>query len=281
MMRRRSLRRTAPRTSSACAVPAMDAPMGAPRCSAASMPRVVTLAPHLLQELTSAFLSVEHEARYNGRMDARDKTGQRFGRLVVLARAPGPRVRWRCQCDCGRQAVVWAWLLGKDTRSCGCLRREVVSTTKRTHGGLSVTHRAEYHAWWDARLRCHDPSCKSYARYGARGIVMCDAWRESLETFVRDMGPRPSRRHSLERVNNSGPYAPSNCIWALPTTQQRNLRTNHLITYHGETLPLPTWAERLHVKPVTLAARLRCGWTVERAFTTPVKTKTSPHPPTC
>jgi hypothetical protein len=145
----------------------------------------------------------------------------------------------------------------------------MMSATKRTHG---LSKCREFYAWYDAKKRCHDPTSQAFARYGGRGIVMCEAWRDSVETFCRDMGPKPSRRHMLERVNNDGPYTPGNCIWALPKAQARNRGNNRLYTYAGETMTLSAWSERLGVKRNTLQGRLRLrGWTVERAFSAPVK----------
>ena len=203
-----------------------------------------------------------------------DKRGQRFGRLVVLDRVPPRRgdltVRWRCRCDCGRVAVVKSYLLGRDTKSCGCFRRDVGATKNLSHGLTTESNkRPEYGVWYSARRRCHDPRSESFPLYGGRGIVMCEAWRTSVEAFYRDMGPRPTNRHMLERQNNDGPYAPGNCVWALPKVQQRNKRNNHPLTYREETLPLSAWCERFHLDHATLYLRLQRGWTVDQALTTP------------
>jgi len=74
------------------------------------------------------------------------------------------------------------------------------------------------------RQRCADTNCGDYADYGGRGITVCDRWRESFAAFLADMGPRPSKRHSIDRVDGTKGYEPGNCRWALPTTQARNRR---------------------------------------------------------
>ncbi|HEY9737554.1 MAG TPA: hypothetical protein V6D06_14770 [Trichocoleus sp.] len=121
------------------------------------------------------------------------------------------------------------------------------------------------------KSRCHNPNNAAYDRYGGRGIVVCDRWRESFENFYADMGPRPSEQHSIDRINNDGNYEPGNCRWATDKQQSRNTRRNRLLTYNGETLFLDEWAERLSISKHTLQTRLWRGWSVEEAFETPIR----------
>ena len=104
--------------------------------------------------------------------------------------------------------------------------------------------------------RCTRPRSHKYRLYGARGIVVCERWL-TFANFYADMGPRPSPRHSIDRIDNDGPYAPENCRWALPMEQSRNRRGNRLVTIGGEARLFIEWATTLRIPIGTLHYRLR------------------------
>jgi hypothetical protein len=199
-----------------------------------------------------------------------DLTDHRFGRLRVLRRdqRERPRLYWDCLCDCGtRTSVRAAHLRYGLIRSCGCFGRERVGDTHRTHG---MSKSPEYRTWAEIKKRCYNPMQKSYARYGGRGITMCDRWRDSFETFYADVGPRPSPRHSIDRMDNTGHYTPENCRWATVIQQANNKRSNRSLTLQGITRNVTQWAAVTGLQPSAIWHRLARGWSDERTLTEPL-----------
>jgi hypothetical protein len=127
---------------------------------------------------------------------------------------------------------------------------------------------SEYITWNNMLQRCTNPKKDSYLRYGGRGIKVCKRWLK-FKNFVADMGIKPSPAHSIERINNSKGYCPSNCRWATRYEQRRNMRMNHWITFKGKTMCLADWARELGIWYMTLHGRLARGWSVADAFTLP------------
>lgn len=162
-------------------------------------------------------------------MDIMDKvidiTGLRFGRWSVLRRNgvdTDNKAMWLCRCDCGRESIV----LGKSLRSgkslsCGCLLREILLKKHTTHGKRKSL---EYSSWTRMKQRCCNPRDSRYKDYGERGIAVCERWLTSFENFYNDMGVRPSKEYSLDRINVNGNYEPTNCKWATSAEQRRNRR---------------------------------------------------------
>ena len=193
--------------------------------------------------------------------------GSRFERWQVLNAPPKGR-HWYCKCDCGTEKFVDGRLLrtGKSS-SCGCRKREVLSEIHRTHGKSGNRARV-YWIWLGMRQRCSNPKNPNFKDYGDRGITVCERWNR-FENFVEDMG-EPPLKYTLERKNNSLGYFPENCEWETRKIQGRNKRNNRLLTFNGETLPLPEWAERTGLDGHTISHRIHRGkWSIERALTTP------------
>jgi hypothetical protein len=205
-----------------------------------------------------------------------DITGQVFGRWTVMSRALNNRrgnPQWHCRCECGTEAVVLSGNLreGK-TLSCGCLARSITSTCRTTHGATRGGATAEYRAWRHVHSRCTNPRVRSWANYGARGITICERWRGDggFVRFLEDMGSRPSPDHSIERIDNEGPYSPDNCRWATRIEQGNNKRNNRRFTYEGRSLTIPEWSRETGINFKTLGTRLNLGWSFQRAITEPV-----------
>jgi hypothetical protein len=133
----------------------------------------------------------------------------------------------------------------------------------------------EYRAWYQMVYRCTNPKFDQWKDYGGRGIKVCDSWRYSFTTFLKDMGPRPSAKHSIDRIDNAKGYEPSNCRWATREEQNGNMRTSVRLTHDGRTQCVSAWAREMGLSATTLVARLRNGWSVERALTAPANRRVS------
>lgn len=124
----------------------------------------------------------------------------------------------------------------------------------------------EYRIWDAMKQRCQNPSDRAYPRYGGRGITICNEWSASFDFFYADMGPRPSKNHSLERVNNDLGYSKSNCKWATQQDQANNRRSNRKMLYQGELLTTAQIARRIGINYKTFMNRLYTGWKLEDAI---------------
>lgn len=152
------------------------------------------------------------------------------------------------KCECGRSGVYRCSHVARgETKSCGCARI--------THGRSDTPL---YWRWVAMNERCHTESSSEYRNYGGRGIKVCERWRNSFGDFLSDMG-EPGEGMFLDRINNDGNYEKENCRWVTKSDQERNKRTNRLITANGKTMCVVAWAEILSVHPGTLHSRMNRG----------------------
>lgn len=144
----------------------------------------------------------------------------------------------------------------------------------------------EWASYYNMRARCLNKKHPSFARYGGRGITVCDRWLHGegglsgFQCFLADMGPKPApgREWQVERIENGRGYEPDNCRWATATEQANNRRSSRFLTVFGEIWTLAVWSRLARLPLTTLHARLTAGWEPERAVTEPLRGKPSPRP---
>ena len=194
-----------------------------------------------------------------------NETGNVYGKLTVLGysgKSKSGDSLWQCRCECGTVKTVARGDLRKSyggTKSCGCGRSSA----------YGMCNSPEYTSWKGMKRRCYSRKDPWYHLYGGRGITVCDRWRHSFASFFDDMGPKPFPEASVDRIDNEGHYTPENCRWASKAEQSQNSRKARMLTCNGETMCLRAWARRLGIMHSTIRTRLKRGWSVERALTTP------------
>lgn len=188
----------------------------------------------------------------------KDIAGQKFGRLtaVEFSHIQNGRTFWVFVCNCGSKIIVEGWdVRSGHTKSCGCFNRETATNRNTTHG---MSYTPEFQCWTGIINRCTNKKDRRYADWGGRGITVCDSWIESFENFYSDMGPRPSPKHSIERIDNDGPYCKENCKWATQAEQNKNKRPNKktkYITIAGNTQSISAWSRELGIARQTVIRR--------------------------
>jgi len=197
------------------------------------------------------------------------KVGQKIKRLTCLeieANTRGANGRHALfRCECGTQKIIRiSHVVTGRTISCGCFKAEESNTRFFKHGDR---HTRLYRTYTHMKSRCYDSNSKDYYNYGARGITVCNKWKNSyIEFKIWALKHGYKDNLSIDRINGNEGYSPSNCRWADSVQQSRNLRTN--IKYKGEIAADASM--RLGGNKMLVACRVLRGWSIEKAFTSPV-----------
>lgn len=165
-------------------------------------------------------------------------TGEKFGRLVAIeciGKDPKSSYRlWRCACECGNEVIANTNALTQgDTKSCGCLKHDKTVERNHVHG---MSKSRLYRVWSSMKHRCYSATCKEFPLYGARGIRVCDEWRDDFQAFhdwaissgYDDSAPRG--KCTIDRIDNDGNYEPANCRIVDMSTQVKNRRKFHRLS---------------------------------------------------
>lgn len=208
-----------------------------------------------------------------------DHIGKKIARLLIVEyvgerKVESGRLRkvhlYRCACDCGNERIIKFYSLVKKqpTQSCGCLNLEKIKNISFKHGrqGTPV-----FNAWDSMKQRCLNPRCRNWIYYGGRGIKVCDRWLKSFQNFLDDMGEKPSKEYSLDRIDVNGNYEPSNCKWATPIEQSNNRRTIKKYNCFGFVGSLSEICRHFNVSFPVTNHRVKAGMDVETAVLTPSK----------
>lgn len=197
----------------------------------------------------------------------KDHAGLRYGRLTVIERDgsfSNGDAKWLCQCSCGGSKRVRASHLNNGhVRSCGCLRIEVSRESSKTHGKSKTRL---YSVWQSIIRRCKYPKDKAYHNYGARGIDVCEEWRNDFSNFY-DWCQASGYEHGLwiDRIDNDGDYEPSNCRWVNAKESNRNRRMCIMLTCGTKTACMNEWAEYIGITKMMFKTRLKTwGWSLRK-----------------
>lgn len=200
----------------------------------------------------------------------KDLTGQVFGRLtvtgIVVESRGSKNLRWHADCECGGSTTVTTCSLSSGkTRSCGCLHADTMTQVKTTHGHTRGGPSPTYSVWASMLKRCRNPKALNYERYGARGIRVCDRWLD-FGCFLIDMGERPSSKHQIDRIDNSGNYEPENCHWVLPVVNYNNRRSARIIDTPNGRMSLREAGDFSGIPAATIRNRVEAGWPTDSLF---------------
>lgn len=196
--------------------------------------------------------------------------GQTFGRLTAISYFyKNNLIYWKCKCSCGNEKdILGSHLVNNRTTSCGCLHKEIASNVNKKHG---MSNTKLYDKWLSIKFRCYNPKFIEYDRYGGRGIVMCDEWKDNFMSFYNwAISNGYADGLTIERKDINGNYCPENCCWIPLKLQARNTSRTVFLEYKGTKKSMAEWAEQYNISYSAFSQRIKHGWNIEEALLTPV-----------
>lgn len=197
--------------------------------------------------------------------------GDKIGSLTFVRELPAEKFNriaiFKCGCGSEFRGSILKAKSGR-LKSCGCYRKKPYNNAGYKHG---MTDTPEYKSWCHMKSRCYNPHDAKYKNYGARGIKVCDRWINSFDAFFVDMGQRPSKSHSIDRILVDGDYSPENCRWATSKQQSLNKTNSSFLRLGNRMMTIAEWEIEVGCKKGVLRSRKALGWSDEKIITTPVK----------
>ena len=206
---------------------------------------------------------------------SRIKIGDRYGRLTVIEQLPSKNYRRRflCKCDCGVvKSYIASDLLNGNTKSCGCLAKELLvkRNSKYPH---NMKHTRLYNIWWGMKQRCYDKNHSAYKKYGAKGIEICNEWKNDFMRFYEwSMSNGYTDTLTIDRIDSTGNYEPSNCRWVTIAVQANNKSIVKRYDFDGQIHTIKEWSEIVGINYKCLYYRIKhLKWPIDKALTTPIR----------
>lgn len=202
--------------------------------------------------------------------------GQRIGKLTVIGfhhnriyinpKTGRKRIfpYYSCKCDCGNKSIVARDFLirKKPISSCGCISKDFLHNLNYSHGKSKTRL---FRIWAHIKDRCNNKKNQSYKNYGARGITICDEWKNDFMSFYKwSLSNGYKKELTIERIDVNGGYNPDNCTWIKKEEQNKNTRRSVFLTYKGKTLCVAEWARKINKSKETLYSRIKKGWSIEK-----------------
>lgn len=205
----------------------------------------------------------------------RNRIGEKHGRLTVLdydETSRGRNARWICQCDCGKIVTVYGHTLESGhTKSCGCLKLEMLAKRSTIHGDSGKNKSKLYTTYHNMMQRTHNKNSPDYRFY--KNVEVCDEWASSYLVFKEwALNNGYEDGLTLDRIDVYGNYEPSNCRWVTWDVQHNNTRSNKMLEYNGEVKSMADWCRELDLPYYTIRSRINIlKWDAKTAFETPIK----------